>query len=400
MSSEYTTAAYDGLNLIETELSLSLPGESRSRKLGVKRRFSDSIDTECSNASNPLPDKEQVFGWPPVTLYRKNSNFNLVKVAVDGAPYLRKVDLESYSGYQQLQCALVDICSYFTVENVLNEKVLMDHLVNRIKYVSTYVDKDGDWMLVGDVPWKLDGTLENDEHQIQFLTVYDLRVLPTVQYLPDPPFSPNHFILIFTRDFRFPIEMSVESAVISNGDLEKPFRIFVGYDAREDVAYEVCRYSILKRTSIPVEVIPIKQSELRKKNYFWRERNKLESTEFSFTRFLKPFLADYEGWAMFVDCDFLYLGDIKELRDLIDEKYALMCVQHDYAPKESTKMDGAVQTVYPSMMLKELEEYEKVKEKEKKFGHMDARLEAVNENDKIVKIEKHTLSSIPPLKLN
>ncbi|KAI3814968.1 hypothetical protein L1987_14617 [Smallanthus sonchifolius] len=123
--------------------------------LGVKRRFSDSIDTECSNASNPLPDEEQVIGWPPVTLYRKNSNFKLVKVAVDGAPYLRKVDLESYSGYQQLQCALVDIFSYFTVENVLNEKVLMDHLVNRIKYVSTYEDKDGDMMLVGDVPWKM-----------------------------------------------------------------------------------------------------------------------------------------------------------------------------------------------------------------------------------------------------
>ncbi|XP_023761819.1 protein CDI [Lactuca sativa] len=150
--------------------------------------------------------------------------------------------------------------------------------------------------------------------------------------------------------------MSVESAitnndngasVFNNGEEKKPFRIFVGYDTREDLAYEVCRYSILKRSSIPVEVIPIKQSELREKKYFWRERNKLESTEFSFTRFLTPFLANYEGWAVFVDCDFLYLGDVKELHDLIDEKYAMMCVQHDYTPKETTKMDGAVQTAYP-----------------------------------------------------
>ncbi|XP_023770329.1 protein CDI [Lactuca sativa] len=150
--------------------------------------------------------------------------------------------------------------------------------------------------------------------------------------------------------------MSVESvktidvngdSVSSNGYSKKPCRIYVGYDPKEDVAYEVCRYSILKRSSIPVEIIPIKQSELREKKYFWRERGKLESTEFSFTRFLTPFLAGYEGWAMFVDCDFLYLGDIKELFDLVDEKYAVMCVQHDYTPKETTKMDGAVQTLYP-----------------------------------------------------
>ncbi|KAL5167870.1 Protein CDI [Glycine soja] len=134
---------------------------------------------------------------------------------------------------------------------------------------------------------------------------------------------------------------------ISNGDEKKPFKIFVGYDPREDLAYEVCRHSILKRSSIPVEIIPIKQSDLRKSGLYWRERGQFESTEFSFSRFLTPCLANYQGWAMFVDCDFLYLADIKELKDLIEDKYAIMCVQHDYAPKETTKMDGAVQTVYP-----------------------------------------------------
>ncbi|KAF5200035.1 Cdi-like protein [Thalictrum thalictroides] len=127
----------------------------------------------------------------------------------------------------------------------------------------------------------------------------------------------------------------------------KVFKIFVGYDSREDLAYEVCRYSILKRASIPVEVIPIKQSELRTAGLYWRDRGPTESTEFSFTRFLTPHLANFEGWAMFVDCDFLYLEDIKQLTDLMDERYAIMCVQHDYTPKESTKMDGVVQTTYP-----------------------------------------------------
>ncbi|PWA50178.1 protein CDI [Artemisia annua] len=137
--------------------------------------------------------------------------------------------------------------------------------------------------------------------------------------------------------------MSIQSTTTKT----KPFKIFIGYDTREDLAYEVCRFSLLKRASIPLEIIPIKQTELRAKNLFWRERNKLESTEFSFTRFLTPYLANYEWWALFVDCDFLYLADIKELVDEIDEKYAIMCVKHDYKPSESTKMDGAVQTVYP-----------------------------------------------------
>lgn len=150
-----------------------------------------------------------------------------------------------------------------------------------------------------------------------------------------------------------PIKNPSDSASVNDnngdsGDAQIPFKIFIGYDPREDTAFEVCRHSLLKRSSIPIEIHPIKQSDLRQKGLYWRERGKLESTEFSFTRFLTPHLAGYQGWAMFVDCDFLYLGDIKELRDLCnDENLAVMCVQHDYAPKETTKMDGAVQTVYP-----------------------------------------------------
>ncbi|KAJ4950505.1 hypothetical protein NE237_027337 [Protea cynaroides] len=142
-----------------------------------------------------------------------------------------------------------------------------------------------------------------------------------------------------------PVADVVADMNLSNA--KKPFKMFVGYDPREDVAYEVCRYSVLKRSSVPVEVIPIKQQDLISKGLYWRERGPTESTQFSFSRFLTPFLANFDGWALFVDCDFLYTADIKELIELIDDKYAIMCVQHDYTPKESTKMDGAVQTVYP-----------------------------------------------------
>ncbi|GJM87114.1 hypothetical protein PR202_ga03038 [Eleusine coracana subsp. coracana] len=130
----------------------------------------------------------------------------------------------------------------------------------------------------------------------------------------------------------------------------EPFRVFVGYDSREDIAYRVCRRSLLRHASIPVEVIPIVQQDLRSSGLYWRERGPTESTEFSFTRFLTPYLAGYRGWALFVDCDFLFLADVAELAEYMAAAapdLAVLCVHHDYTPTEATKMDGAVQTAYP-----------------------------------------------------
>ena len=93
----------------------------------------------------------------------------------------------------------------------------------------------------------------------------------------------------------------------------EPFRVFVGYDPREHEAYEVCRRSLLRRSSIPLDVRPIRQADLRAAGLYTRARGPTESTEFSFTRFLTPYLAGYRGWALFVDSDFLYLADIAEL---------------------------------------------------------------------------------------
>ncbi|CAL5056214.1 unnamed protein product [Urochloa decumbens] len=70
----------------------------------------------------------------------------------------------------------------------------------------------------------------------------------------------------------------------------EPFRVFVGYDSGEDIAYRVCRHSLLRRSSIPLEVIPIVQQDLRESGLYWRDRDPTESTEFSFTRFLTPHL--------------------------------------------------------------------------------------------------------------
>ena len=123
-------------------------------------------------------------------------------------------------------------------------------------------------------------------------------------------------------------------------------KVFVGYDPREDIAYQVCKHSILSKQP-NAEVRPLVQKELRDAGWYTRPVDKLASTEFTFTRFLVPELTNFEGWAVFMDCDMILTTDIKELFDQADDRYAVMCVQHDYTPKEGFKMDGQKQTVYP-----------------------------------------------------
>ncbi len=121
-------------------------------------------------------------------------------------------------------------------------------------------------------------------------------------------------------------------------------RIFIGFAPRETVAYHVLSHSIHARASAPVSIAPLMLSQLG--GLMTRERNSLQSTDFSFSRFLTPYLCGFEGWAIFMDCDMLVLEDIAKLWALRDEKYAVMCVKHDHVPKEKTKFLGAQQTKY------------------------------------------------------
>ena len=123
-------------------------------------------------------------------------------------------------------------------------------------------------------------------------------------------------------------------------------KVYVGYDTREDIAYQVCEHSI-KRRNGKAEVVALKQSELREQGLYTREIDKLSSTEFTFTRFFIPCLQDYKGWAVFCDCDFVWKISPSELEKFCDDSKAVVCVQHDYTPEEGTKMDGQVQLLYP-----------------------------------------------------
>ncbi|WJX69894.1 hypothetical protein P8452_54065 [Trifolium repens] len=137
------------------------------------------VDGTNEDANAPAA-KTQIVGWPPIRSFRKNtmaSNLTksndeaegkqrfdclYVKVSMDGAPYLRKVDLKIYNNYMELSSALEKMFTCFTIgqcnspglpgKDGLSESSLRD-LLHGSEYVLTYEDKDGDWMLVGDVPW-------------------------------------------------------------------------------------------------------------------------------------------------------------------------------------------------------------------------------------------------------
>ena len=124
-------------------------------------------------------------------------------------------------------------------------------------------------------------------------------------------------------------------------------KIFIGWDSREEDAYKVCVHTIKKHASKDVEIVPLKRDELINQGLYTRDEGGNVSTEFAYTRFLTPHLTNYKGWALFIDCDFLFTRDVAELFSLADPQYAVMCVQHDYTPSAAIKMDGQKQVAYP-----------------------------------------------------
>ncbi len=120
--------------------------------------------------------------------------------------------------------------------------------------------------------------------------------------------------------------------------------IYIGYDRHEIVAYHVLAQSILEHSSRPVRLSPLNLANLR--GVFERESVATQSTEFSFSRFMTPYLSGYEGWSLFMDCDMLVRSDIAELFTLTDDRYAVMVAQHDYVPRDEVKFLNHLQTRY------------------------------------------------------
>ncbi len=120
--------------------------------------------------------------------------------------------------------------------------------------------------------------------------------------------------------------------------------IYIGFDPREAVAYNVLASSIQARSSEPVSICPLMLTQLRM--LMTRPRHQLQSTDFSFSRFLVPFLSGFKGYSIFLDCDMLVLDDIWRLWALRDEQYAVQVVKHDHRPVETVKFLGEPQSRY------------------------------------------------------
>lgn len=123
-------------------------------------------------------------------------------------------------------------------------------------------------------------------------------------------------------------------------------KVYVGYDSREDIAWQVCRHSLHRHAGSDLEVYPLKQTTLRELGLYTRPQDNA-STEFSLTRFLTPHIAAHDGWTIFVDCDFLFTIDIHDILKNVDRSKAIYVVKHDYTPANAVKMDGQAQSSYP-----------------------------------------------------
>ncbi|OIS98847.1 PREDICTED: auxin-responsive protein IAA4 [Nicotiana attenuata] len=170
---ESLVAHQKDLNLKATELRLGLPGtedqeseqdilsNSKNNKRALPQSAEDAEDCESKSSSDvktPPVSKAQIVGWPPVRSYRKNNiqpkkteteSGMYVKVSMDGAPYLRKIDLKMYKCYPELLKALENMFKLTIGEYSEREGYKCS------EFAPAYEDKDGDLMLVGDVPWEM-----------------------------------------------------------------------------------------------------------------------------------------------------------------------------------------------------------------------------------------------------
>lgn len=121
-----------------------------------------------------------------------------------------------------------------------------------------------------------------------------------------------------------------------------PLKIFIGWDSRYPECADVLKYSIQKRASVPVDIKFLRLKELN-----LVKPDPLASTEFTYSRFLVPYLCEYKGYALFLDSDMVCMADIAELFKYCSSDFAIRCVHHNYTPLAKVKMEGQTQSAYP-----------------------------------------------------
>lgn len=130
----------------------------------------------------------------------------------------------------------------------------------------------------------------------------------------------------------------------------EPLRIFIGFDARETVAYHVLVHSIQARASRPISITPV---DLRHLGGVYTRPHGQQSTAFTYSRFLVPWLCGFQGCALFMDCDMLVKADIWDLYratstpEQARSETAVWVCPHDYTPRSGPKFLGEPQVAYP-----------------------------------------------------
>lgn len=171
--------------------------------------------------------------------------------------------------------------------------------------------------------------------------------------------------------------------------------LYLGVDHREQDALRVAEYSARMHASRALPIRQLDHLDLRRRNWFtrpwridetgqmWDERDgRPFSVQFSHSRFLTPLLAKqegFEGWALFVDSDWLFLDDLYKILEEADSSKTVLVVPHEYAPTSTIKMDGVSQSRYQrklwsALMLwnlnsKKLPTFEMVNEAEGSYLH-------------------------------
>lgn len=136
-------------------------------------------------------------------------------------------------------------------------------------------------------------------------------------------------------------------------------RIYIGYDDREALAWQVAAASLRRSSRERLTIAPLLLADLRARGLYYRRHRRQDgrlwdlasdapmATQFANSRFLVPWLAEHAGWALFCDADFYFRDDIAQLFAEADPAKALYCVQHGALAGGGLKMDGQVQTAYP-----------------------------------------------------
>lgn len=133
-------------------------------------------------------------------------------------------------------------------------------------------------------------------------------------------------------------------------------KVYIGSDPREQAAVDVAVKTLREVSGIEPELLDAER--LRDAGLLWRIAdhrggqaydlisNAPKSTAFAASRFLVPLLCQ-SRWALFTDCDVVFLRDPREMLTEIEPGKAVYVVQHDFTPTALWKMVNQQQTTYP-----------------------------------------------------